>query len=562
MYKERYQTLIVFLVFALLCSFPLFYNLGEIGAQMWDESRNAINAIEMLYDHQFIVTHYEGQPDMWNTKPPFFIWMAALCMKLFGTTVFSLRLPSALSAFVIVIYSFWISKKYLQDWRPGFFAGLILVTSVGFIDYHVARNGDFDALLSMWIFLYSTQYFIYLETHKKRNLILSSLFIALAILTKGIAGCLFLPGLFILTLISKKYRICFTKAELYIFPLCGILLGASYYFIRELYNHGFIEAVLTNEITGRYMEVNEGHREDAWFYLRFLYESHFSIWLYWIPISIFIVLHLEGHIKKLGIFLCIQLFFYLLIISLSQTKLKWYDAPLFPFMALLIGLGITYIYEGIKNTFLLKKQFLKIILFIFFLAGVFSIPVQSMWQTSIFAGKELNYTGLFYGDFMENFFYLFPRQKSLKIISYGYNPHLLFYAKVHRYQGRVIDIIPQNAEIQKTDTVMICDNTMWPNFNPSYVFDTIYQEGNHKFILTLNKSTDSTTPGAVFEKKLLNLYGTMQHNKEWLISLKEKANSRNIDIKKQALRDAMWMLSNANPLPPDVEEYLKRKYKL
>lgn len=559
---KKIQAALIFALLMALCGFPLFYNLDALCVQMWDESRNGINALEMLYDKHFLVTHYEGQPDMWNTKPPFFIWMATLCMKFFGTTVFSLRLPSALSALVIVIYSFWFSKKHLQDWRPGFFAGLILVTSVGFIDYHVARNGDFDAMLSMWIFLYSLQFFIYLESQKRTHLILASLFLTLAILTKGIAGCLFLPGLFLITLLNKNYRTTLKKPELYIYALSGLLLGASYYFIREIYNPGYLKAVIDNEILGRYLDVTEDHRADAWFYLRFLHDSHFSTWLYWIPISVLIALLLQGVAKKLGIFLCVQIICYLLIISFSQTKLKWYDAPLFPFMALLIGIGLTRIYTAIRNIITDKRMWFQTAFFLLFCTGIFALPIRSMWQTSIFIEKELDYNGLFYGDFMENFFYLFPQQKSLRVISYGYNPHLLFYTKIHRHANRNIDLIPQLAEIHRGDTVMICDNTMWPSYSPNYVFDTLYQEGNHKFILTLKDSARSTDQIAACEKKLLQLFGTMQNNKEWLITLKEKSADRNVDLNKQALQDAMWIMSNENKLSVEAEEYLKRKYQL
>lgn len=556
------QIIFIFFVFTLLCSIPLFYNLGAIGAQMWDESRNGINALEMLYDKHFIVTHYEGQPDMWNTKPPLFVWMAALCMKFFGTSVFSLRLPSALSALVIVIYSFWFSKRHLNDWKSGFFAGLILVTSVGFIDYHVARNGDFDAMLSMWLFLYSTQFFIYLETRKKKSLILASLFVALAILTKGIAGCLFLPGLFILALTDRSYRSCFKKAELYIFTLLGILVGASYYFIREIFNPGYLQAVLDNEILGRYLEVTEYHRADGLFYLRFLNDLHFSTWLYWVPISAFVVLLSKAWVKKLGVFLCIQIICYLLIISFSATKLKWYDAPLFPFMALLIGLGLTQIYDSVKSIIITKGKWLQTAFFVLFCAGIFAMPVRSLWQTSVFIEKELEYTGLFYGDFMENFFYLFPQQKSVRVIYYGYNPHLLFYTKIHRHEGRNIDLISQNAEVKKGDTLMICDNGMWPNFSPNYVFDTVYQEGNNKFILTLADSIVSSKRAPVVEKKLLELFGSMQDSKEWITTLRKKALDRGVDLKKQAMQDAMWMMSNENKLRSEDETYLKQKYDL
>ncbi len=561
MNKEKLRNTVLFILFAVLCGFPLFFNLGKLATTMWDESRNGINALEMLYDHNFIVTHFDGKPDMWNTKPPFFIWMASLCMKFFGANSFSLRLPSALSAFAIVIYSFWLSKKYLKDLLPGFFSGIVLVTSVGFIDFHVARNGDFDAMLSMWIFFYCTQFFIYFETQKRKHLLLAALFLGFAILTKGIAGCMFLPGLFVFMVINKKYYSFFKKPELYIFTLCGILIGLSYYFLREIYNPGYLKAVLENEITGRYLQTNEGHRGDIWFYLRILNDFQYSYWLYWVPISVIIIFfNCEGWAKNLGLFLFIQLLFYLLILTVSQTKLKWYDAPFFAFMALIIGLAITQIYYGVKKIFISKNSWLQPLFLMLLSIGIFYKPTKAMLQTSIFYEKEANYNGLFYGDFMEDYFYLFPQRQSLKIISYGYNPHLFFYVKVYQHDGRKIDLINQATEIQKLDTIMLCDTSMWPRFNPNYVFDTLYQEGKHKFILTLADSSELSDPMKIGEKQFFRYIGSIENNPEWFASIKEKAKMEHIDIKKQMMNDAFWQLGEAKIISPEVEDFLKKKY--
>lgn len=563
MNKEKLIQVFAFVLLVSLCAFPLFYNLGSVGAQMWDESRNGVNALEMFYNHNYLVTYFEEHPDMWNTKPPLFIWSVVVCMKFLGTTVLALRLPSALSGLVIVIYGFFFSKKMLSDWRPGFFAGLTVVTSVGFIDYHVARNGDFDAMLAMWIFLYCAQFFVYLETKQRKHLIYTALFVALAILTKGIAGGLFVPGLLLLTLLNKNYRAVLKKKELYVFAALGLLLGVSYYFIRELYNPGYIDAVIKNELVGRYMEVKEYHRADAWFYLERLQSTHFTTWLYWMPISIFIVLATKNElVKKVGIFVIIQIVCYLLIISFSETKLKWYDAPLYPFLGLLIGLAFYQLLKGIEQYIGIENQWYQLFIFLLFGAGVFSLPAQSLERTSIFVEKEVKYAGLFYGDFFDTYYYLFPQQKSLKVVYYGYNPHLVFYSTIHQHQGRIVEPITQNAEISMHDTVMICDRTMWPNFNPDYRFDTLYQEGENKFVITLTDSSNSPNHAKIVEKKFFQILGRMENNLEWMDGLKKKAKLEKRNIRKQMMYDAMWTIGQETPLTVEEETYFKNKYQL
>src|SRR5690348_12772200 len=60
----------------------------------WDESRNANNAIEMVTSGNWLVLHYGGLPDHWNTKPPLLIWLIAGLMKAGAPPLLALRLPS------------------------------------------------------------------------------------------------------------------------------------------------------------------------------------------------------------------------------------------------------------------------------------------------------------------------------------------------------------------------------------------------------------------------------------------------------------------------------------
>ena len=73
--------LILLLVIA---SIPLFIHLDVLPFRLWDESRLASNAYEMHRNGNLIVTYYEGQPEMWNTKPPLAIWMQLIFIKILG----------------------------------------------------------------------------------------------------------------------------------------------------------------------------------------------------------------------------------------------------------------------------------------------------------------------------------------------------------------------------------------------------------------------------------------------------------------------------------------------
>src|ERR1700722_19532584 len=70
---------------------------------LWDESRLAVNALEMSQRGFGLVTTYGFQPDLWNTKPPLLIWLEAGSMHLFGASEWALRLPSLLAGLATLV---------------------------------------------------------------------------------------------------------------------------------------------------------------------------------------------------------------------------------------------------------------------------------------------------------------------------------------------------------------------------------------------------------------------------------------------------------------------------
>ena len=160
------------LFFTLLYSvLTQFYGLGELPIVQWDESRLAVNAAEMYQTQEYLVTTYEHQPDLYNTKPPLMIWLQVLSIKFFGLTEWAIRFPSALAGlFTIWLVGLIVFRK-TQSVLSTCLAMLILTTSDGLIQLHGSMTGDYDALLVFFLLAALFQCMRYLENGKQSNLI-------------------------------------------------------------------------------------------------------------------------------------------------------------------------------------------------------------------------------------------------------------------------------------------------------------------------------------------------------------------------------------------------------
>lgn len=147
---KNIEPYIKYIILAALMYMPIFGHLDALPIRIWDEARLAMNAYEMLKDGDFIVTHFDGSPDMWNTKPPMLIWFQVFFMKIVGANELAVRLPSAIAAFFTCIVLLIFSLRYLKNSWIGFIAVFVLITSHGYINLHATRTGDYDALLTLF----------------------------------------------------------------------------------------------------------------------------------------------------------------------------------------------------------------------------------------------------------------------------------------------------------------------------------------------------------------------------------------------------------------------------
>jgi 4-amino-4-deoxy-L-arabinose transferase-like glycosyltransferase len=326
-------------VFVLSALF-LFVDLGSYPIALWDESRLAVNAIEMFFTGPTLVTTYNFSPDLWNTKPPLLIWLMTASMRLFGPSEWALRLPSALAGVATVAVVMVLSWRLTRSAGAAILACVLLVASRGFHGRHGAATGDYDALLTFFTTSYLSLLFftIHRQAPAPRRIIAVALLIAAAALTKGVAGLIPGAGVVAYLLLVRRWTRPF-RSWWYLAGAGIVLLAvASFYALREIAEPGYLRMVLQNDVTGRYLNTIGAHQHPVWHYLRLLAVSHFSAG----PLLVLLPLGLvaaKGRVRLGILFASCAAGGIILVFSLSATKLPWYVLPACPFLALGLALS-------------------------------------------------------------------------------------------------------------------------------------------------------------------------------------------------------------------------------
>jgi 4-amino-4-deoxy-L-arabinose transferase-like glycosyltransferase len=335
--------------------------LSDLPIVLWDESRLANNAIEMSQDGFGLVTTYLGQPDLWNTKPPLLIWLMAACLDLFGPSEWALRLPSAVAALGTCGIVYWFCRSVTGSRVAGIAGALVLLTTYGFVAPHVARTGDYDALLVFFAAaLVTTSYHILEDLRRERSpsnglIVCASLALLGAIMTKGVAGLMILPGIALASLTGGAIFNSLRDRRLWVALLLPFALTAGYYVVREFAAPGYSEAVWANEIGGRFSTPLEGHSRPALFYLLNLL-SPFSgqdVDLYlasafpwsWLVLILVPLGTVNARFAPVLAYFGLVAISFLIVISVAQTKISWYVAPVYPLVACLAGISAFAVWQ-------------------------------------------------------------------------------------------------------------------------------------------------------------------------------------------------------------------------
>lgn len=227
------KTLSKGLIIALLAALIYIPGIGSVRLFDWDEINFAESAREMLVTGDWFNVRINFE-SFWE-KPPLFIWMQALSMKIFGIGEFAARFPNALCGVLTLVLLFSIGSR-LRDDRFGILWAIMYGCSL--LPAFYFKSGIIDPWFNLFIFSGIYFFFRYSEAPSAKYAALSAAAIGLGILTKGPVAFLIFALTFFVRLCLRKFRFDFRWKDvaLYIVVLC--LVGGFWFIALALSGRG------------------------------------------------------------------------------------------------------------------------------------------------------------------------------------------------------------------------------------------------------------------------------------------------------------------------------------
>lgn len=462
--QTHWQPYLVGIILLPVLYVMLIHKVGSYPILIWDEARLAVNAAEMDQNSKWLVTYFEGKPEMWNTKPPLIIWLEVLSLRLFGYSETAFRLPTMMASVFTAVLIYLFSYRWLKSLWGAVFAVLIMITATGYNDHHTARTGDYDTVLTLWVMVAALAFFRYLEREKRSDFVWVTIALILAALTKGIAGLFWPPAFLLYAIYRRRLLWLLRRWEVYAGAMTATVVILGYYFAREYYNPGYIAAVQENELGGRMLATLNEHLHPWNWFLVNMYNGKFMPWLVILPFSLFLLcrypfLPVQRHFAVFGGFIVVLQF---VIISSASTKLAWYDMPLYPIASMIIGVSLGILMKNIVDwqyaqSGVAAAASAAVLMFL----SLFTGPILRMYNKvdEIYGYRHYDPT-LAYGYHTKAMVAQMPQIKVYSMFSgLDYNPSMLYYSMAAhaRYNHTVSVKYNQQAKEYKTgDIVVVC----------------------------------------------------------------------------------------------------------
>ncbi len=462
-------------------SIPFWLNVGVLPFRIWDESRNAINAIEMYQSGDLIVRTYKGSPETYELKPPLLIWLQVACLHLFGLNELAIRFPSVFFSILSLVLVFIITYSSTKKYWSGVFAVGILTTSFGFYGDHVGRFGDHDATLAFFVLLLAHSTFRFIKTEKPAHLYLMGVSLTLGVLCKSIAVLMIGPGLFFALLFHKKLAVLLSNKHFYISVFLGLFIIGLYYWQRELRQPGYLNLVWQGELFPRYVNRSSNYVFEEYsffYYFKLLFKEQMQFW-FWLVSAIIITPFVVRGLPKSWTFWTIQCCSFLLVISLG-TKNFWYLAPTIPMLAIVFSNSVHLLISHFKkNT---EWLIIPVVLVLFF-------PYKKAYRYALnphekYYELETNGISHYLKDEL-NLKHLSSNTKILLDQKSGLEPHLFYVNKLKIERGFSVPRAQWN-KIKQGDTLLISHLSSYVELNKFFNISIIDSSYKHTKLLSID----------------------------------------------------------------------------
>ena len=323
-----------YFILILLFSGILFFSfLGGTSVFQVAEARNAECAREMMENKEWVVPTFNGE--LRTDKPALEYYGMMAGYKLFGTNEGGARFFSALCGLLVVLATFWISRRHWSE-KAAWWAALSMLASMHVIIQFRLATPDPYLILCHTLSIY----FFYEGWHSRRWkwFVLMYIFLGLGIFAKGPVGLL-LPGLtFLLFMLVTKTLTW--KRLLELKPWWGVMLVAAvalpwYYAVHIKTGGEWTRAFFFEHNLNRFDSGLKGHRGSFVMPVVFVLAGM-------LPFSVFAIRAFKEtwQQRKSNPLMLMAALSTLVVIgfyAVSQTKLINYTSPAYPFLGLMLG---------------------------------------------------------------------------------------------------------------------------------------------------------------------------------------------------------------------------------
>jgi len=343
----------------------LFWKLGTGSLHDWDEAIYAQISKEFVRSGDWLTPHWGQQ--LWFEKPPLYMWLTALCYRLFGVDAFWARAASAFAGMGVVLMTF-ATGKLVHNTRTGLLAGIILLTSMQFV--FASRFGTTDVMLTLFTLLAIYGYLRLQEASEQRKwwyLIGAS--VGLALMTKGAAGAIapLIVG-FAMLLDGQLLRAARSRYAWEGAGIALLLVVPWHCYMTMQHGQRFIDEYIGYHVIARTAKPLEENGGDAFYYFDVLFR-HFFPWALLLPFvaaPIVRSIKIKSPTRTLWLAILLPLGLY----SIVQTKLFWYITPIYPVLAICVAHFIMRYFERAEISFRIATAIVCVIFVVFGLVNI------------------------------------------------------------------------------------------------------------------------------------------------------------------------------------------------
>ena len=232
---------------AITCLAIFFVNLDALYVNIM-EARNFTTAREMLHDGNWLLTTLNGEARY--QKPPLPTWITALSASIFGLkSLFAMRLPAAIMALILVLFSYKFSVKLLQNKAYAFVSSLILATS--FYVVSAGRDGNWDIFTHAFMMVCIYQLFLlFTQDHKKyQRALIAAFFFGFSFMSKGPVSfyALLLPFLISFGVVYKFKDFKSRLIPLLMFLIVGLLVSGWWHWYTYTFDPETVAEITKRE---------------------------------------------------------------------------------------------------------------------------------------------------------------------------------------------------------------------------------------------------------------------------------------------------------------------------